>query len=192
MSFNRKYDIGHGVIVTDDGHTIRAEWKHADGKSSTSIGVERPIPAPAEGESVEVRYSLNRKHYYLPKYCGFNRGIWMSVATYPSVEEIKAQNLSGLGAPGYIQITKKGGESYYRDVLDFMTWSVKADPNVGIEPVDEKIKDYLSWAHARQTADEQQFDESLAWSGRTLKWIMEKIGPWVPAPPEPAPTVLSD
>lgn len=191
MSFKRTYDIGHGIIVSDDGYTIRAAWESDDGKSSTSIGVERPKSEQLP-DAFTVRYSLNRKHYYLPAYCGFPGGIWMSVETHPTVDAIKAMNLGGLGAPGYIQITKKSGEVYYREVLDFATWSVKADPGDTVESSDEKIKDYLSWAYARQDADEKRFDEALAWSGRTLKWIMEKIGPWVSPPPPPAPTVLTD
>ncbi len=191
MGFHRKYDIGHGVTITDDGYTIRADWK-TDEKSSISVGTERPNADV--GDEVSVRYSRDHKHFYIPRYAGMH-GDWMSVATYPDVESIKALNLGGLGPPGYVQIKKRFGdthETYYRELLHFSVWSVKADPADVVETIDEKCKDYLSMCHARVEAEGKRFDEEIKFTGRTLAWIMEKIGPWQSAPPEPPPIVLTD
>lgn len=189
MGFHRKYDIGHGVTITDDGYTIRADWK-PDEKSSCSIGAERP---PDEvGDEVSVRYSRDRKYFYIPRYAGMH-GAWMSVATYPDTASIKALNLGGLGPPSYAEIKKKDtGETHYRELLHFSIWSVKAEPADVVEPIDEKCKDFLSLCYTRYEAEAKRFDEEIKFTGRTLDWIMEKIGAWVPAPPEPAPIVLTD
>lgn len=55
---------------------------------------------------------------------------------------------------------------------------------------DEAVQDYLLIAKREWDRNELRFNEVIEHTGRDLKWLVEKIGPWIPFPPEPKPTVL--
>lgn len=187
----RKYDIGHDVIITDDGFTISAEAKKG-AACTTSIGIKRPPCGPVPDE-LDIQYSLDGRHFYLPKFADM-QGFWLSVQTWKDRAEMQAQTGSGLFGKGCAVFSHPGsGEAYRREVLHFVSWNVKAErEQKKIAKLVELAQDYLALAQEEHREQERRFNEVIAHTGRTLKWIMDRIGPWQTVPPELPPIVLAD
>jgi hypothetical protein len=186
----RKYDLGGGVTITDDGHTILAVHQRDD-RSSTSIGVRRPPVGPLPAE-LEVQYSQSRRHFYLPGFAGMG-GFWLSVATWPSHQEMQAQQSAGIMGKQGASFVHDDGTTHFREVLPFTYWDVKAERDTQkLARDDEMAKDYLALAQNVDREQEARFNAVIAHTGRTLKWVMDRVGPWQPLPPEPPPTPLTD
>lgn len=185
----RKYDIGNGVTITDDGYSLTASWKIGE-NGSGSIGIKRPPIGPVPDE-VEALHSADGRYFYLPAYSDIG-GFWLSTTAWASRAEMEAQQKAGILGKSGCEITRTDtGEVLYRDVLHFSMWKVRAEPNARKVPkTDEIVKDYLAMAQASDREQERRFNEAIAHSGRTLKWIMARIGPWQAAPPELPPVVL--
>lgn len=185
----RKYDIGGGVIVTDDGYSLLAEHKSAD-RTTCSIGIKRPHIGPLPDE-LKVQYSLDGRYFYLPDFVGMD-GFWLGMKTWPNLDEMKAQMEPGLFGKAYATFSGEG-EQYNREVLNFVSWSVKAERETKtIAKSHPDAQDFLALAQNADREQEKRFNEVIAPSGRTLKWIVDRIGPWQPLPPEPSPVVLAD
>lgn len=189
MNSVRRYDIGGGVIVKDDGHSLIAEHK-SDDRTTHSIGIRRPHIGPLP-DSLRVLYSLDGRYFYLPDFVGMD-GFWLSVNMWPNLEEMKAQSQPGLFGKTWATFTANGTR-YHREVLHFVSWSVKAERETRvIAKSHPDTQDFLSLAQNEDREQEKRFNEVIAPSGRTLKWIVDRIGPWQPLPAEPPPVVLAD
>lgn len=185
----RKYDIGGGVIITDDGYSLLAEHKSGD-RTTCSIGIKRPYIGPLP-DSLKAMYSLDGRYFYLSDFVGMD-GFWLGVETWADLDAMKAQMGSGLFGKGYATFTDNG-KQYHREVLHFVSWNVKAErEHKTIAKIDPAAQDYLALAQNDLREQEKRFNEVIAPSGRTLKWIVDRIGAWVPLPPEPPPVVLAD
>lgn len=180
---SRKYDIGHGVTVTDDGYSIRAEWK--SGSGSTSIGIHRPKQL---GEMVQVIMSRAGDMFYISD---VDADCWMSVQEFETEDAAKVAWPAGIMGPSGYQFTEKdGSRTYFRRILEFSCWDVKSDPERKRLPKTElMIEDYLAVAQAKARAAEARFNDAIAFTGRNLKDIMEKIGDWVKPSKEPTLTI---
>lgn len=186
----REYDIGHGCIIIDDGHTIRADW--SEGVAHHSIGIKRP-PLGSIPDELDIQYSIGRLYFYLPRYSGAH-GFWLGTKKWPSKDEMQTQQLEGLFGKEGVELTiKSTGEKYCREMMSFVSWSVKAERNYDKIKLDEEmVKDYLSLAQDKDRESEKRFNDAIAFTGRTLAWIMGKIGEWPPVPPKPPLIVLED
>jgi len=182
MSIKRKYDIGGNTTIEDDGHTLYAVVRDEAGNWSRGIGVRRPpLSLP---EEVDVMYSLDGRYYYLPQFAGID-GCWFGVKEWASREEMQAQQEPGILGKEGIEITRgvstQNPKTIYREVLHFAFWKVKSEQKLRkLSIQDDMVGDYLSYAQGRDREQEKQFNEVIAHTGKTLKSIMEKIGPWVP------------
>ncbi len=190
MNGKRKYDIGGGVVIEDDGHYLSAQWRADDGKSSRSIGIRRP-PVASLPEQLPAQFSIGGKYFYLPGFAGIH-GFWLGVKKWASKEEMQSQQQAGImGKDGAI-FELKAGETYYREVMHFSMWKVEAERELRwVSRDDDSTKDYLSLIQNEDREQEKRFNEVIAPSGRDLKWIVDRIGEWQPLPPEPPPTVLT-
>jgi hypothetical protein len=186
----RKYDIGGGVTITDDGHYLVAEHRKDD-KCTSSIGIKRPPPVGPLPDELEVQYSEGGRYFYLPAFAD-THGFWLSVQAWPTRAEMESQQQAGIMGKAGAEFTRTDtGEAYCRAVLHFAYWNVKAEKGTKkIARADEMAKDYLALAQGRDREQESRFNEVIAHTGRTLAWVMKQIGAWVPFPPEPPPVVL--
>lgn len=190
MSNKRKYDIGNGVVISDDGYYLTASWSESDSRCGHSVGIKRPPPKP--GETVKALFSLCGQFFYLTDYTD-PHGFWLGVKSWKSKEEMDAQQKPGIMGKEYAYIQRTDtGETYYRESMSFTFWSVKHEKKDRELPTsDEMVRDYLSIQQNRDREQEKRFNEAIAFTGRDLKWILDKIGPFVPFDPEPAPVVLT-
>ena len=179
----RKYDIGHGVILDVTKHQIIARWENS------SRSIIRPAPIP--GEEVNVIYSLDGLLYYLPEYT-FTHGRWMSVKEWATREEMNKSLQEGIWGKEYVQFHPPGQELYYREAYSFSTWKVKHQPAAKKIKTDTNMAlDAISLYQQEQRQHEKEFNEEIAFTGRDLKWVLEKIGLWV-EPTEIPIVVLGD
>ena len=186
----RTYDIGQGVTVKDNGFNLIATWK--EGAGTHSIGVKRPsgLPPVKEGDEVEIQYSVGRKYFYLPRYAD-PHGFWLGTKAWATREECEAQQKPGIFGKGGCEFSKPStGEKWYRERLDFAYWKVDAERQIEKRSVDDMVIDYLHFAQMQDRDGEERFNEAIAFTGRNLKWIIGKIGPWV-APEVPATVRLT-
>lgn len=182
MTQKRKYDIGGNVIIEDDGRHLQAIHQRDD-KSGSSIGVRRPLIGDMPPE-VRVSISENGKLFYLLDYADMH-GFWLGKDTF-SVRE-SADIPKGFD---YIAFDHPA-RNYGRIHLPFAFYSVRAKGETERWPTtDDAVQDYLLIAKREWDRNELRFNEVIKHTGRDLKWIIEKIGPWVPFPPESSPTVL--
>lgn len=186
MSLKRKYDIGHGVTIEDNGYSLIAHIARSGG-GMMSIGVSRPRVGPIP-DQVKIIYSVGGIHYYLPDFAT-PHGFWLGTTKWKSEEEMKANCKPGMfGTAGHV-ITKDSGEVYVRERLDFAYWSVKADrAEHHVASSDDLAKDYLCIALREEAESSKRFNKEIAFTGRDLDWIMAKIGAWVN--PEEIPVVV--
>lgn len=182
----RTYDIGHGVTIEDDGFQLIA--KVQTGIASTSIGIKRP---PKLGATVVIQYSAGGEVYYVNAVTDLTSG-WLSVKTFPTMEDAQAKQTPGIwGKPCY-QITHKDGRKWWRQSYPFNGWSIKSGKGEEVEiEKSELAQDYLCIQQGIDREQEKRFNEVIAPSGRTLGWIMNKIGEWV-APTEIPVVSLAD
>lgn len=182
------------VIITDDGHSVRAEWS-TGANSSISVGIRRPPPKP--GDTVQATFSADKRYFYLPTYVPMDvhLGAWMSVETFVSKEEAEAKCRKGIFGPAYVEITlpKEDNRVLYRELLHFNSWKVELwqEPEE-LSKDDALVKDYLAMCHAHDMESMRRFDEAIAFTGRDYAWILRKIGDPVPADIEPVPPILTD
>lgn len=169
----RKYDLGNGVTIEDDGHWISATHKK-DEKSSCSIGVKRPKEFP---EIFKVIVSRDTMLYYLHDFTDMH-GFWLSFNKFDNQEAATVQSIYG---KEYAYIKLKSGEEYWRQMYSFNCWSIKSDHVNKELPFDcDEVKDYLAIQNVKDKEQEARFNDVIAPSGRDLAWIIGKIGPWVP------------
>lgn len=173
----KKYDIGHGITITDKGHSLRAEWKVGE-HGLHSIGCVRPVKL---GDTLEVVFSRDGKFYYLQTF-GLLVRAWMGVETFESEGAAKNSHGDGVcGASGYI-FKEPDGSAYFRRTLDFAFWDVKSGETKQLPKDDPLVQDYLGIAQDESRKSEAKFNESIAFSGRTLADILSKIGDYVVEP----------
>jgi hypothetical protein len=187
----KKYDIGSGIIIIDDGHYLRAEWRTGE-TTSHSIGVKRPRVGPLP-EEFEARFSVDGKYFYLEDFTDMY-GFWLGVREWDSLDEMKSQQKQGIFGKEYATIIRTDVDrTIHREVLSFTVWNVKDEQKSRKLPLTDMVKDYLSLQQSRDREEEKRFNEAIAFSGRTLKWIMSRIGEWKPEPKpvEPPPMVLN-
>lgn len=180
----RKYDIGHGITIEDDGYTISAVCQPdpENKRGMMYIGVKRPRvgPPPKPGEQLEVKYSEGRKYFYLPGYAD-PHGFWLGTKAWPTQAECEAQQKPGLLGKTGVEFTKTStGEKWYRERLDFAYWKVDSEKQSDKTAVDDMVIDFMHLASTADREGEVRFNEAIAFSGRDLDWIMERIGAWVP------------
>lgn len=189
MSMQRRYDIGNGVIVTDDGHSLIATWKTGE-HSTHSVGVKRP-PAGPLPDVLPVRFSLDGNHFYVETVADMH-GFWLGVKAWTDLDELKAQQSPGVFGKEWATITLPDGTTYHREVMSFAIWSVRSEQKAHQLPKsDGMVMDYLLLAQNRDRESEARFNETIAFSGRTLAWLMKRIGKWIPED-EPQPVLLTD
>lgn len=196
----RKYDIGDGWIMEDDGHVLGFSKK--TGHSSRYFGILRPVatPNPEPGDTVDILYSLDRNYFYLPELVrriGLGGGFWMGTRKWANEAEMKANTKPGIMGHSGINFTHtKTGEKWVREVLHFSFWSVKSEPQhvphvfTPGDETSEMCLDYMSRISTIAEEEKVEADSRLKETGRTIEWIMERIGPWVP-PTEIPVVVLS-
>src|SRR4051812_31736522 len=106
----RKYDIGHGCIITDDGRVIGAEV--VDGVSSTYIGITRPRVEPIPDE-LDAKFSVGGRYFYLKDFTD-GRGFWLGTKAWDSKAEMEAQQMAGIFGKESVEITLNSGKVYFR------------------------------------------------------------------------------
>jgi hypothetical protein len=195
-SRSRKYDIGHGVTIEDNGYWLTAHHVKDD-KSSSSTGIRRPHigPLPLELDAV---FSQDMRYFYLHDFTS-PHGFWLGTKAWANEEEMKAQQPAGIMGKAFAGFTPTAtGITYYREVMHFNVWSIKDKKDdrgrsmlVKVSNTDDMVLDYLSLAQNEDREQEKRFNAVIAPSGRDLKWVIDRIGEWVPLPPEPPPTVLT-
>lgn len=183
MAQKRKYDIGGNVTIEDDGHYLQALHR-SDDKSISSIGVRRPQIGEMPAE-VRVAISENGKLFYLFDYAE-THGFWLGKDTFSLRDEADIpKNVDR------IAFDHRPARHYGRVHLPFAFYKVRAKGEIERWPTDdEAVQDYLLIAKREWDRNELRFNEVIKHTGRDLKWLIDKIGPWVPFPPEPPPTVL--
>lgn len=179
----RRYDIGSGVTIYVNSHSIVAEWKPNE-FSTNSAFIRRPPPKP--GDTVKAVFSVNGEHYYLPQYAltGLD-GFWLGVKTWDSKEEMdKGRQPDIWGDKAKAQFTPgegpNAGKTYFRMVFPFNSYDIKAKPRSELSVEDELVKDYLAICQNIDKEDEKEFNASIKFTGWTLAQILKAIGPWVP------------
>lgn len=197
MSLKRTYNIGNGWTVEDDGHVLYFIHRDADQKWTRSFGCPRPKPRkePEPGDTVKIKYSEGRHYFYLPEWTD-HRGFWLSTRKYKDEAEMKAIEKPGIfGHQGITFTHKKTGEIWTRALLDFTYWNVQSERTevdhvmVADEAISEMLLDYMSRAATVEREERVRLDELMKETGRTLDWVVEKIGPWVPIEEIPAVTL---
>lgn len=171
MTIRRKYDLGNGVTIEDDGKWLHASHKKDD-KTSTHVGCYRPLTKYPETFKVVV--SLDEKLYYLLDFTDMD-GIWLSFEKYDTVEAVKGQGSE------YVQIVPKHDKPYYRKAYSFRFYNIKNATGFRDLPFEcDEVKDYLAVHLNKEKEQAVRFNEVIAPSGRDLDWLIKKIGPWVP------------
>jgi hypothetical protein len=177
---DRKYDLGQGITITDNGSSIRAEWSTGE-HSSHSIGIVRPGPMPVP-DQVKVVFSRQEHAYYLLDYCRAHRA-WLSTEVFQGKPEgVTAESIFGPGCVGFFN---QGGLTHYRKVWDFAMWDIKSGETRPVDRTDALVVDALICEQQESRDDERRFNKALAFSGWTYKEILNKIGPWVPVEEPP-------
>ena len=183
MTQKRKYDIGGNVIIEDDGYTLTALHRISD-TSSRSIGMARP--RIDNGPRVyPVIYSRDEKLFYVTAYADPFKGFFFF---FERLTRPPATN-------SYATFLKDTPFTYYRVALHFHTYDVKESRDrygATLEATNDAVLDYINLAKPIFDEQERQFNEVIAHTGRDVRWIMSKIGAWVPFPQEPPPIVLGD
>lgn len=120
---------------------FKATYEPADQEAIDAF--REPLPASLKGET-RIRYSRDRKHYYLPDYSGA-QDFWLSTETYPGAvpEDKKSRALNG-----YLQINKDDGTTYYRVMYSFAFWEIKSGDEENIELKNDLAADYLAHLHS--------------------------------------------
>lgn len=173
----RRYDIGGGVMIHDNGHTLVARIDLPNG-GGQSMGIKRPRIGPMPAE-LEVQFNENGKFFYLTGY--FAGEWWLGVKAWDKKDEMLAQQPKGLmGQDSAEFISKAFGKHHWRGVLSFSMWKVDSGRTEMRPASDDMVQDYLILVQQRDQEMESRFNEVIAPSGKTLKWIMEKIGEWQP------------
>jgi hypothetical protein len=98
----RRYDIGKGWFVEDNGHSLLVRFDN--GTMFKSTGVMRP--PPKLGDTVEVQYDRGEHYYYIPQYSFGVHGRWYSVQTWPTEEAMRA-TIKSSGLDGGVYITRR-------------------------------------------------------------------------------------
>lgn len=179
----RKYDLGNGVTIEDDGYSIRANIVRGE-RSSESIGIRRPVKVT---DQLKVIYNLSGDVFYLENFAGMH-GFWLGVKQYATLEEVKAASPKGLFGSAWAQFTEVDGTTYYRIAMHFTGWDVKHDRSREGETIskdDPLAKDYLGLVQNEQREQEAKFNEAIAHTGKNLKYILDKIGDFQPVAEPP-------
>jgi len=189
MTIKRKYDIGSGITIEDDGYSLVAKWE-PDDKSGHSIGCPRPVymppGQPAEWadrfpDQLSCLFSLDGRHFYVEKF-GLSVRAWLGVKAYGSREELNADlKPTPFGSDGAVFVDETTGAQRFRSVLMFSMWKVQHETTPrSIARTDEGVADYLTLAQQYDNEQMARFNEAIAFSGRTFAWILNKIGKWHP------------
>lgn len=185
-TIKRKYDLGNGVTIEDDGHWLMANVQKGSG-SSQSIGVKRQV-IPDMTKPFEVLMSRSGAHYYLTKHADV-QGFWLSVKTWPSEEAMKSDPQCKPGIYGHagVTITPNGREPYVREILHFNSWDVKSGETKELPCEDDMVLDYLSLVAGEDKKQVVRFNEVIAPSGKDYDWLVQNLPTWVE--PESPPIV---
>ncbi len=185
MSQKRQYDIGGNVLIEDDGRYLQARHVRDD-KCSESIGVRRP-PLGEPPAEYRVQVSENGQLFYLLDYSDVH-GFWLGKATFSLRDDVDVpKNVD------HVKFEHRPARLYGRVYCPFAFYSVRANGVTEHWPgTDEAVQDYLLLDKREQDRQELRFNRLIAHTGRDLRWIMTKLGAWVPFPPEPPPVVLTD
>ena len=188
MSKDKKYDIGHGVTIRAGSWGIRAEWFTDEAKKcSRSIGISWPINPP---EQVEITWSRAGGFYYpsgiAVPLCGF----WLSKLTFPTLEAVQSATPNGIFGKAYAQFKEQDGTEYYRSCLMFNGWDVKSSPETTLlSREDPLVLDYAGLVGNQWEEQEAEFNEAIAFTGRTARDIISKIYPFTEEPEEEPPAI---
>lgn len=187
MTFKRRYDIGANTVIEDDGHHVTAIVSSDDGGGIRSKGCPRPFPNGEWPEDFQAVISKCGRLFYLQSVTGID-GFWMTKDTFA-----EAAHIPGKGWD-YAQFTFASGRpEYFRGILPFWCWDVRASTErQACKKTDPHVADFLKLIGERRKRDEKEFDDFIGHTGRSLAWIMERIGGWEPAPKLPEPIPLTD
>lgn len=191
-TIERKYDIGNGWTIRDTGFSLTAE-RRGDNGVSLSIGIQRPHIGPMP-DILKAQYSLDGKLYYLHDFNTGAHGFWLSDAVFETEDKAKEGMSAGLFGKVTVGFDLNSEKPYYRQVYYFNGWSIKAEGYGSAQLIlrdlpksDPRVQDYLVLVQNELKEDEKRFNETISSSGRTLGWIVKKIGEWIPV--DEIPTV---
>ena len=188
MGRKRVYRLDHITTITDDGYTLVAEHKPSESYSS-SIGIQRPLTGEIP-QLLTIVLSKSGEFFYLKDYCYLSNGAWLGFRMWDSYDALKAhvaeQSRGQITTPNCLQITKPDGSCYWREHLPFHMYDVKAAKDTQVLDKDsEQAKDALAMYKSDMARQAARFNEVITHTGRTLDWIMSKLGAWVPFEEEP-------
>lgn len=184
MTRTRSYRLDNNTLVRDDGYSIIAYVdRNGNGLVSESIGIKRPHVGPIP-DTLELITSRSGEFFYLKSFVVPGPGgAWLSFAKYPSLDDRPEQAKSA----GYLEIKETTtGENYYRTLLEFHAYDLKAEHEPRSRPKDDQaVKDYLAMFMAAQEKQAARFNDVIKASGWTIDRIMSYVGEWVPFEADP-------